>query len=1123
MSSTWFERFLFKRTRNFKPDFRPLYAYKTNDQEYIELKNFLSAVSECLQGKWPLSFEAWFCLFAAETWRRCHVGGPWRWDTVFAELGRETPDLNWLYKTITNGLEWWGRPLLRSPSGDREFLVTIACEGGLPLLLLKNENAHLHRYFRQLLTTYHRERKFSCDVRTLAHRLSPLLPRALRQDIVFSLSGDLIQKVVALQERVADASDPIAALDQQDESWRNELPLPLENDTIEFLLRNLVDEARKLTVTERQRIRWRRLLVRKGDEWIVEQRIELPNTISGANLQQWTNKITLPPRLRLLLHTIDGLEQIALFTRLRGEGIDALYRCEQLRGNAGRLSGSTMLAGVRLRLSDGTDEYCLPAQGNQEWGPLPWIFRAGEGSSESEFIGEGSMRCREDKVLVLPPSGGIFEGTGSAESMGSVHSLQREVYQITGAVEWKHPELGMCCFRCASEEESSEIYHLAGRTLGGSMEENPPFLGMPALLAIGRDGNSQRSVLDAHLEWRSVGNGGGVWQTDNRTCTGDVWIRHRDETSAQLLLRRARVVPAAARVGIERVGCAQNEAGTVGLTGLGECRVECVALPGCRFEVKQRTDGIAIDCLSEPGLPLAQFEAIIVWGDSRFMTLQLPIPRQGATFVRGGRPIRPGSRVDLDRLAAVHALVQAPAGTRHFHLDGKITSCHELSCALTLHEIIRLDENGRGQFDLHRIQERLSSLLALVGELDATADIELVDSEGNSAAKIEVGLFDLVFTPEYDNNLLSLPISLIEQLEDGWEQRFTIKMMRLWEPWAEPVPLERCGAAIAWTVPDDLEAGPWLVLGEDGNWSRFRPVLWRVDGDLEPIDSALVQAIRERDRPKRHELLHNLANSLAEDPGHPDWPRFFEYLQLTRRYPASTFDLFGHLVNASDALVLALLKGGDEDFDTVWSLAYQLPFSWHLVPIDSWQRAVGRYIAFLREALSGMEEGERLVWESFQSIRERVITRQPFFRQVCDWLSGTFFPDQPIDSLVTVARSSPDFITNFINEEEQKLLGRHDEEWYPDGPQVMGWRHRPDYPQEFCYKHLARPFRPVRCAPFVAAQIALAGAPHDESLLFELHKLRNFDKDWFDAAFALALCLGLARLPVEERGDVTHG
>jgi hypothetical protein len=1002
-------------------------------------------------------------------------------------------------------------------------LVTIACEGGLPLLLLKNENANLRRYFRQLLTTYHQERKFSCDVGVLAHRLSPLLPRSLRQDIVFSLSGDLIQKVVALQERVVNASDPIAALDEQDKDWRNELPLPLENDTIELLLRNLVDEARKLTATERQKIRWRRLLIRKDDEWVIEQRIELPNSIPGASLQEWTNKTTLPSRLRLLLHTINGFEQIALLTRMRGEGVDALYRCEQLRGNAGKLSGPTMLAGVRLRLSDGVDECCLPAQGNQEWGPLPWVFRVSEGH-EFESIGEGSVRCRDNNLLVLPPTDGIFEGTGSAEFVGRVDPLKREVYKITGVVEWKHPKLGMCRFRCASEEESRETYQLAGRSLGGSMEDNPPFLGMPTLLALGREGNSQRVIHDARLEWRPVGSGGGVWRTDNQACTGEVWVRHRDETGAQLLLRKARVVPAAARIIIERVGGAQNEVGTVGLNGLGECRIECAALPGCRFEIRSQPESIAIDCLSEPGLPLAQFEAVISWGDGRFMTLQLPIPRQGAAFVRAGRPIRPGGRIALERLAAVHALVQAPAGIRRFHLDAKIKSCHELNCNLTLHETIRLDDNGRGQFDLHRIQERLSSLLALTGELDATADLELVDSEGNSAVEIEVGLFDWVFTPDYDNNLLSLPTTQIEQLGDDWEQRLAIRMMRLWKPEAPPIPLERYGSTISWIVPDGLEAGPWLVLGEDGNWPRFRPVLWRVDGEFEPCDSALVQAIRERDRSTRHELLHCLANSLAEDPGHQDWAGFFEYLHLTSRYPASTFDLFGHLANTPDALVLALLKSGDEDFDAVWSLADHLPFSWHLVPIDSWQRAAGRYVAFLRDALSDLEEGENLVWESFQGIRGRVTTRQPFFRQVCDWLSGASFPNQPIDNVLTVARFVPHTITNLINEEEQKLQERHEaEERYPDGPQVMEWRHRSDYPQEFRYQNHAKPYRPVRCAPFVSAQIALAGASYDESLLFELHKLRNFDKEWFDAAFAFALCLGLTHLPSEIRGDVTNG
>lgn len=62
---------------------------------------------------------------------------------------------------------------------------------------------------------------------------------------------------------------------------------------------------------------------------------------------------------------------------------------------------------------------------------------------------------------------------------------------------------------------------------------------------------------------------------------------------------------------------------------------------------------------------------------------------------------------------------------------------------------------------------------------------------------------------------------------------------------------------------------------------------------------------------------------MAANAEHPDWPCLFDYLRLTRSYPASAFDLFRHLVNIPEATILALLQSADEEFDLVWSLAEQ--------------------------------------------------------------------------------------------------------------------------------------------------------------------------------------------------------
>ena len=198
-----------------EPDGRALYAYKCRDEEYEQLKEMVvEQIHEELSGRGRFHFAAKFCLYAAETFRRRHEGGPWTWETIFSDIADTTPDYPRVYEWVLQGLRWWRRPLLKSHNGDREFLLTLGCEGGLPLRLLRKENAHLNRYFRELLSAYHRERHApGCNATDVARQVAVhYLPTSLRHDVVFNLSGDLIQSIVQLQTRVADAADPIASL-----------------------------------------------------------------------------------------------------------------------------------------------------------------------------------------------------------------------------------------------------------------------------------------------------------------------------------------------------------------------------------------------------------------------------------------------------------------------------------------------------------------------------------------------------------------------------------------------------------------------------------------------------------------------------------------------------------------------------------------------------------------------------------------------------------------------------------------------------------------------------------------------------------------------------------------------
>jgi hypothetical protein len=219
-----------------------------------------------------------------------------------------------------------------------------------------------------------------------------------------------------------------------------------------------------------------------------------------------------------------------------------------------------------------------------------------------------------------------------------------------------------------------------------------------------------------------------------------------------------------------------------------------------------------------------------------------------------------------------------------------------------------------------------------------------------------------------------------------------------------------------------------------------------------------------------------------------------------------------HLAHVPEAMILALLRSADEEFDLVWSLAEQLPFSWYLVPVAAWLRAAERHFSALRVGLGDYDTDGSMLWGTFWEFRQRVTCRQPFFQSVCDWIGERLFPGrQMANNVLALARRAQSILTEKIQEYELELLARHDADArYPDGPLVMEQTRPPDFPEQFRYARLSYPYRPVRCAPFVAAQISLHSQPISEEFLFELRQLRDFDPEWFDNTFALALCLGLA-------------
>lgn len=219
------------------------------------------------------------------------------------------------------------------PAGGTRYLTTLVCEGGLPRLLLRQQEAHITRFLRRGLEQ--REAAQRTSTTDLLKAEVHLLPSQFQNPVVIQTCSDLIDRIAGLRASLGGASeaDPVARLDKLEPTWRLRVPLRFDDDdNARSLLEGLVGHKVPPTPTSRSISISTVLDFESEGGPRVLRRIDPMREVSEAALAAFVG-IEKIPSLATLSVRIGGAEQLPVLRIARQQERNGapFYRLDPLR------------------------------------------------------------------------------------------------------------------------------------------------------------------------------------------------------------------------------------------------------------------------------------------------------------------------------------------------------------------------------------------------------------------------------------------------------------------------------------------------------------------------------------------------------------------------------------------------------------------------------------------------------------------------------------------------------------------------------------------------------------------------------------------------------------------------
>lgn len=954
----WLRAFLGARSLT-APDRRPLYRYRMSDGEYDQAKTILRGLARSGRLANPdQRAGALFVSFCAEWFRRESTSTFLRWDSLAPDLFPAVPYASKQDLTLF-GLRYWRRDLRRSASA-REFLLTLALEGGFPVrILTEGAGGWLKDYLRSIMRRAISWREESgSELLAIAEEERGRMRKSYQHDDFVALCSELVESLLDLRRKAeAENANGIrnsTLLDARHPGWREELPIyvPSEDEAlVTELLTGLIDQ--KMIGLSTVGVETRRYLVKRAGQWLPAVQLLADGEVPSSKLAGLPRhgRVRAIPTGELANYLTGDL---ALLEAPMGE--QRHWRVRPFMRIAKLLTGFRFALPVTTALTS--------LQGS----PFPWtwprgeglrsdvlVFQQDEGSTPEEpllrFLRAGSVSSPAKALYALIPDDWAIEAAAedAVVEIEEVPSLGCKLVRLAGAAYFRAGEAESTPFRVEPDTEAREReLELGGLSDPGfalAEEQWEPIV-TPVRPMIRESGKHLlRTPIINELFIRRPG---GRWSPLNGALdqAGLMELSWRDPVANVQIERRLLVlIPSGAHV-----------SGTMQDGLRGEIRLE--GLPGWSASIHERSCSVenvdnsilSIRFNSRPihRLPLTLHPPV---GPSIRIIVPL-IGRDAVVALADGSILQQGAQVDIGALRG--AVAVAPRRTLA-HLAAKGARSGGLNVIVD------------GELPLGILRSAIDETLATLSGQDDLVELDFI---GDTRRPIRISRY------RYDQ--LAVESGAVTRTPQDASNALPVARMIL-DPRHEHA-LEKTEDGL-WHIPERC-SGLCLVYLRDGIDVVSRPVPVQRPGASVGYAGDLVSALLIADfKERQHEIEKALLGWGVGGGTTEDLSWLIDAATNLNGLPATVFDALKMLPACPAALLRLLFNARDAgERGAIWSLQNELPFLWLAMPLSAWQTALQvdyLAVATALEPIFGRERAYEEAAARLSNLRDELIALEP--------------------------------------------------------------------------------------------------------------------------------------------------